>query len=151
MAECLCRMKTTSHFFAPVSLPTGRFSLPRAQAQGRPSSQGTQVETSRAAPCGGGCYFSDRLVRYFGETGEWAILEFILAVRWDIFGNANPAPRSRCWGHGFRCDRRDGSHYHQNTQYEQEVLNWVTLCPKCREENDEHWRGMWADYWGSVL
>ncbi len=49
------------------------------------------------------------------------------------------------------CSRRGAIRYHQNTQYCEESRNWVTLCPECMIENDEHWRGMWADFYSSRL
>lgn len=49
------------------------------------------------------------------------------------------------------CKEGKGERYRQNTQYVEEELNFVTLCPKCRKENDEYWASMWDDYYSQVL
>lgn len=57
-----------------------------------------------------------------------------------------PATQCQC------CDTTEGLiHYHQNTAYHDEASNWVTLCPPCKEQNDEHWRSMWAEYRAGCL
>ena len=48
------------------------------------------------------------------------------------------------------CDK-DGERYHQNTKYVNEELNWVTLCPEHREENDKYWSDMWAMYYSECM
>lgn len=50
-----------------------------------------------------------------------------------------------------RCDKEGAEKYRQDTKYVDEERNWVTLCPECREENDEYWVGMWSDYYASCL
>ena len=35
----------------------------------------------------------------------------------------------------------------QNTRYVNDAQNFVTLCPRCHEENDAHWEAMWSDYY----
>lgn len=45
------------------------------------------------------------------------------------------------------CEGEGATRYRQNTQYIEEERNWVTLCPECRKENDEHWADMWSDFW----
>ena len=49
-----------------------------------------------------------------------------------------------------QCERLDAIRYRQNTQYEEDERNWVTLCPECQIENDEYWAGMWAEYYAMV-
>lgn len=49
------------------------------------------------------------------------------------------------------CNLLGGERYRQNTQYVEEDRNWVTLCPKCRKENDEYWSQMWSDYYSDVF
>ena len=39
----------------------------------------------------------------------------------------------------------------QNTAYVDEKRNWVFLCDTCMEANDEYWKEMWREYYGSVL
>ena len=37
----------------------------------------------------------------------------------------------------------------QRTAYEDEEMNWATLCPDCQQESDVYWDEMWAEYYGS--
>ena len=39
----------------------------------------------------------------------------------------------------------------QNTHYENEESNWDFLCEECHEDNDEHWREMWSEYYSNVM
>lgn len=39
----------------------------------------------------------------------------------------------------------------QNTRYEDENSNWAFLCEECHEDNDEHWREMWSEYYADVM
>lgn len=39
----------------------------------------------------------------------------------------------------------------QNTAYEDEESNYVTVCPTCFEEIEEYWDERWADYNSSRL
>lgn len=39
----------------------------------------------------------------------------------------------------------------QNTMYVDDRSNWICLCDSCSEENDAHWRDMWADYYAGCL
>ena len=41
--------------------------------------------------------------------------------------------------------------HRQNTRYVNDEQNIVTLCPCCREENDQHWAEMWSDYYSGCL
>lgn len=50
-----------------------------------------------------------------------------------------------------RCNSEEAVRYRQRTQYVDEESNWVTLCDKCREENDAYWDDMWADYYSDCL
>lgn len=47
------------------------------------------------------------------------------------------------------CDK-PGETHRQNTSYVDDLSNWCCYCPEHRKENDEHWRGMWTDYYDSV-
>jgi hypothetical protein len=48
-----------------------------------------------------------------------------------------------------RCRRFGAETYHQNTRYEKREDNIVTLCPCCKQENDEYWAERWSDiYYG---
>ena len=51
------------------------------------------------------------------------------------------------------CGVADGTveNYHQNTEYVDEASNWVTLCAPCRQQNDEYWEAMWAEYYSGRL
>lgn len=40
--------------------------------------------------------------------------------------------------------------YRQHTYYEPEEENWTTLCPECREMNDEHWQELWDMYYDGM-
>lgn len=54
---------------------------------------------------------------------------------------------------GQHCERvvYDAFWYHQRTAFVHEESNWTALCPPCREDNDEYWNGMWADYYADCL
>lgn len=39
----------------------------------------------------------------------------------------------------------------QNTAYQDEESNYVTVCPICFEEIQENWAEMWKDYWSSRI
>lgn len=41
--------------------------------------------------------------------------------------------------------------YRQITNYVEDEQNIFTLCPNCREENDQHWAEMWREYNASVF
>ena len=48
-----------------------------------------------------------------------------------------------------RCDRCQdfgAEKYRQNTSYVDDEQNFITLCPFCKEENDEYWNDMWEEY-----
>lgn len=49
------------------------------------------------------------------------------------------------------CGRFGAVTYHQRTNYEREEDNLVTLCPKCREKNDDYWDEIWDGYNSSRL
>ena len=44
------------------------------------------------------------------------------------------------------CRGPNAIRYRQNTLYVEEELNWVTLCPECKRENDENWEERWREY-----
>lgn len=44
-----------------------------------------------------------------------------------------------------RCGEHGAERYRQNTQYENDESNFTTLCPGCREENDEYWAERWSE------
>lgn len=62
-------------------------------------------------------------------------------LRWFIRGN------TRCE----RCNRFGAETYHQHTCYVDYDSNIVTLCPECREENDQYWADMWSDYYSAIM
>lgn len=39
----------------------------------------------------------------------------------------------------------------QNTAYEDDELNYVTVCSDCFEEIEEHWAELWEWYWSTRL
>ena len=39
----------------------------------------------------------------------------------------------------------------QHTQYADDDRNFVILCGRCREENDEYWNDMWAEYYQNCM
>ena len=48
--------------------------------------------------------------------------------------------------------KADGAvRYRQDTKYVEEHRNWVTLCPECKKENDEHWKEMWSDFYDNCM
>ena len=49
------------------------------------------------------------------------------------------------------CGRPGAERRRQNTAYADDERNFVTLCPSCHEENNEHWREQWQEYWGNVI
>ena len=49
------------------------------------------------------------------------------------------------------CGAWGAIHYHQRTQYANEQDNWVTLCPTCKERNDEYWDERWDEYYRECM
>lgn len=41
--------------------------------------------------------------------------------------------------------------YHQRTSYENIEDNYATLCPDCKQENDEYWNDMWIEYYRGCM
>lgn len=39
----------------------------------------------------------------------------------------------------------------QNTDYVDDASNWATLCKACHDMNDQHWEGLWHEYYSSRL
>jgi hypothetical protein len=60
----------------------------------------------------------------------------------------NSMPGLTCW----MCGQQNSTvkYLHQNTQYVDQILNYVSACPKCFEELEEHWREEWAEYYSMV-
>jgi hypothetical protein len=50
-----------------------------------------------------------------------------------------------------RCRRLGAKTYRQRTRYEDDAQNIVTLCPDCRQENDEHWDMMWLEVYSGYM
>ena len=48
-------------------------------------------------------------------------------------------------------DSPDVREVRQRTSYINDKDNFIIVCPKCEEENDEYWRGMWAEYYQGCL
>lgn len=48
-------------------------------------------------------------------------------------------------------DSPDVREVRQRTDYFDDKLNFVILCPKCEEENDEYWRERWDEYYQGCL
>lgn len=44
-----------------------------------------------------------------------------------------------------RCGVFGAETYRQRTRYQNDEENIVTLCPRCREENDEYWNDRWSE------
>jgi len=44
-----------------------------------------------------------------------------------------------------RCHYFGARTYRQNTHYVEDHLNIVTLCPCCKQENDEYWEERWSE------
>jgi hypothetical protein len=53
----------------------------------------------------------------------------------------------RCTGWDGPCDSYEATRRRQNTQYEDEERNWVTLCDRCMEANHDHWADLWSSYY----
>ena len=49
------------------------------------------------------------------------------------------------------CNRKDAEIYNQNTAYANDWSNYVVLCEDCQRESDEHWQGMWDEYYRGCL
>jgi hypothetical protein len=60
--------------------------------------------------------------------------------------NEGTTEEVRCDGFAGPCERTDAKRQRQNTAYEDDSQNWVTLCPECMEANKEYWVYMWMDY-----
>lgn len=58
-------------------------------------------------------------------------------------------------GEKIKCERCGKSNnvvtYYQRTFYEKKEDNIVTLCERCREENDAYWDEMWNEYYSGCL
>ena len=52
-----------------------------------------------------------------------------------------------CWGPCFHRGRKR----RQNTAYADDRCNWVFMCDKCGEENDERWQERWDDYYSGLM
>ena len=52
---------------------------------------------------------------------------------------------------GYKCRSMNATTYRQRTFYVDEKLNWATLCPKCRIQNDEYWNERWAEYYAGCM
>jgi hypothetical protein len=50
-----------------------------------------------------------------------------------------------------KCGDPNGVCYRQRTAYHDDRQNFVTLCPECRAENDDHWDTMWSEYYSGLL
>ena len=46
---------------------------------------------------------------------------------------------------------KKGTKHRQNTAYHDDKRNWVFLCPRCSEANNEYWAEMWREYWRGCL
>jgi len=55
-----------------------------------------------------------------------------------------------CEGWEHPCFKK-GKLRRQNTQYVDDKINFVFLCDECMKANDEHWNGMWSDYYRGCL
>ena len=66
-------------------------------------------------------------------AAQAVLTRIIRWIRWLV---------SRCQ----QCGRLGALHYHQRTMYPNESDNWVTLCPHCKQKNDEYWDERWAEY-----
>ncbi len=54
------------------------------------------------------------------------------------------AKKTVCQGIDGPCDN-EGIKRRQNTAYNDDDKNWVFMCDKCAEYNDQHWDEMWSD------
>ena len=54
----------------------------------------------------------------------------------------------QCTGWFGPCEN-EGTKQRQNTQYEDDESNWVTLCPECMAECDSYWKERWAEVYSS--
>jgi hypothetical protein len=50
-----------------------------------------------------------------------------------------------------RCGSPGAITYEQRTRYVDHKLNIVTLCPICKEENDDYWDERWEDFYSDCL
>lgn len=57
----------------------------------------------------------------------------------------------KCRGFDSRCKSNKAKTYRQNTRYEEDERNIVTLCRKCAKANEEYWEEIWITYWSDVL
>lgn len=57
----------------------------------------------------------------------------------------------QCHGHFGPCESKNATRQRQNTAYNDDERNWVTLCPECAKANDEHWAEMWREYYSGCL
>lgn len=57
----------------------------------------------------------------------------------------------KCTGWSGEYESNNAERFHMNTRYEEEELNYATLCPECREECEKYWATMWADYYRECM
>ena len=50
-----------------------------------------------------------------------------------------------------RCGQLGATRRRQNTAYNDDSMNWNTLCEDCQKNVDEYWADMWDEYYGSRL
>ncbi len=43
--------------------------------------------------------------------------------------------------------RNPGEYQRQNSSYNNDGLNWLVICERCRPMNDEFWKEQWDDYY----
>lgn len=41
--------------------------------------------------------------------------------------------------------------YRRLTQYYDEETNWIICCEDCKIADDDHWKGMWEEYYRGCL
>jgi hypothetical protein len=59
-------------------------------------------------------------------------------------------PLPICQGFDGPCFKR-GKYMRQATAYVDDKRNWVTLCPKCAQLNNEYWMERWDEYYSQCM
>jgi len=61
--------------------------------------------------------------------------------------NGYPEGKEKCQC----CGAMNATRQRQRTCYPNDEDNFKTYCPKCQEEEDEHWDDMWDEYYSMVM
>jgi len=81
----------------------------------------------------------------------WDTLRKVLpCINWKAPIDKYKVTGVECHGWEGPCLSNNATRQRQNTRYENDEDNYVTLCPDCMKANQDHWDYMWREYYASV-